>query len=61
MDVLLQMLVMRIWGWKKLFADDFIKMFEFELVLSGIVDVMRRRIAQRLLSELNVDMQDLIK
>ena len=55
------MLVMRIWDWKKLFADDFIKMFEFEPVLSGIVDVMRRRIAQRLLSELNIDIQDLIK
>ena len=47
--------------WKMFFGDEIVSMFDFEPVLRGVFDEIRRRVALRLKNELGVDERDLIK
>ncbi len=47
--------------WKMFFDDEFAKMFDFEPVLRGVFDEIKRRVANRLKDELNIDAGDFVK
>ena len=47
--------------WKMFFGEEIATMFDFESVLRGVFDEMRRRVATRLRNELGIDVKDLIK
>ena len=47
--------------WKLFFSDDFVQMFDFEPVLRGVMDEIRRRVTVRLKSELGIDAGDFVK
>ena len=47
--------------WKMFFDDGFIKMFDFEPVLRGVMDEIRGRVAKRLKDELGIDAGDFVK
>ena len=47
--------------WKMFFDDGFIKMFDFEPVLRGVMNEIRGRVAARLQAELGLSMNDFAK
>lgn len=47
--------------WKMFFSNDFAKIFDFEPVVRGVFDVIKQRVADRLIHELNIDAGDFIK
>ena len=47
--------------WKMFFGDEIATMFDFEPALRGVFDEMRRRVANRLKNELEIDVGDFIK
>ena len=47
--------------WKMFFGDEIATMFDFEPALRGVFDEMRRRVANRLKDELNIDAGDFVK
>lgn len=47
--------------WKMFFSDEFIRFFDFEPVLRAVMEVIRRKVAERLKQELAIDVQEFIK
>lgn len=47
--------------WKMFFDDEFVKMFDFEPALRGVMDEIRGRVAKRLKDELGIDVGDFVK
>ena len=47
--------------WKMFFDDEFVKMFDFEPALRGVMDDIRIRVAKRLKDELGIDVGDFVK
>ncbi len=47
--------------WKMFFSDDFIRFFDFEPALRGVMGEIRRRVANRMKNELGIDVQRDIK
>ena len=47
--------------WKMFFSDEFIRFFDFEPVLRAVMEIIRRKVAERLKQELAIDVQEFIK
>lgn len=47
--------------WKMFFSPDFAAFFDFEPVMRGVFDEIKRRVANRLKDELNIDAGDFVK
>ena len=47
--------------WKMFFSDEFIRFFDFEPVLRAVMEIIRRKVAERLKQELEIDVQEFIK
>ena len=47
--------------WKMFFSPDFAAFFDFEPVMRGVFDEIKRRVANRLKDELNIDEGDFVK
>ena len=47
--------------WKMFYSDDFAAFFDFEPVLRGLFDEIKRRVTVRLRQEMNIDVGDFVK
>lgn len=47
--------------WKMFYSDDFATFFDFEPVLRGLFDEIKRRVTVRLRQEMNIDVGDFVK
>ena len=47
--------------WKMFYSDDFAAFFDFEPVLRGLFDEIKRRVTVRLRQEMNIDAGDFVK
>ena len=47
--------------WKMFFSNDLAEMFDFEPAVRGVFDVIKQRVSERLIHELDIDVGDFIK